>query len=70
MDRRWQLVRDCVDCAQALFSKATLVRFRQARIAHDVDRRLIECILQIDALRAISPKVVEAARQNLVIGSL
>lgn len=30
MDRRWQLVLDCLDCEQAPFSKATLVRFRAA----------------------------------------
>ncbi len=33
MDRRWQLVLDCLDCEQAPFSKATLVRFRAALIA-------------------------------------
>ena len=29
MDRRWQLVLDCLDCEQAPFRKATLVRGRQ-----------------------------------------
>ena len=42
MDRRWQLVVDCLDCEQAPFSQATLVRFRQALIIHQKDRRLIE----------------------------
>ena len=42
MDRRWQLVLDCLDCEQAPFSQATLVRFRQALIIHQLDRRLIE----------------------------
>jgi len=42
MDRRWQLVLDCLDCEQAPFSKATLVRFRAALIAKGFDRRLIE----------------------------
>jgi hypothetical protein len=42
MDRRWQLVLDCLDCADAPFSKGTLVAFRQAVIAQELDRRLIE----------------------------
>jgi transposase len=42
MDRRWQLVLDCLDCEAAPFSKATLVRFRAALIAHGLDRRLVE----------------------------
>ncbi len=40
MDRRWQLVLDCLDCEQAPFSKATLVRFRAALIVKGFDRRL------------------------------
>jgi transposase len=42
MDRRWQLVLDCLDCAEPPFSKGTLVAFRQRMIAQDWDRRLIE----------------------------
>jgi hypothetical protein len=42
MDRRWQLVLDCMDQAQAPFSKATLVGFRARLIAHELDRRLVE----------------------------
>lgn len=42
MDRRWQLVLDCLDCEQAPFGKGTLVRFRAALIAKGFDRRLIE----------------------------
>jgi Transposase domain (DUF772) len=42
MDRRWQLVLDCMDHAQAPFSKATLVGFRARLIAHSLDRRLVE----------------------------
>ena len=42
MDRRWQLVLDCVDHAQAPFSKTTLVAFRARLIAHNLDRRLVE----------------------------
>ena len=47
MDRRWQLVLDCLDCARAPFGKATLVRFRALVIAHDFDRRLIERTIQL-----------------------
>ena len=47
MDRRWQLVLDCLDCAQPPFSKATLVRFRQALIAHDLDRCLLERTIEL-----------------------
>lgn len=42
MDRRWQLVLDCLDCEQAPFGKGTLIRFRAALIAKEGDRRLIE----------------------------
>ena len=42
MDRRWQLVLDCMDHAQAPFSKTTLVAFRARLITHDLDRRLVE----------------------------
>jgi len=41
MDRRWQLVVDCMDHAQAPFSKTTLVGFRARLIAHQLDRRLV-----------------------------
>jgi hypothetical protein len=42
MDRRWQLVLDCLDGQTAPFGKATLVRFRAALIRHGLDRRLLE----------------------------
>jgi transposase len=42
MDRRWQLVLDCLDIEQAPFSKGTLVAFRQRLIEGQMDRRLIE----------------------------
>src|SRR5712692_22385 len=42
MDRRWQLVLDCLDCTEPPFSKGTLVAFRGLLIGHDLDRRLIE----------------------------
>jgi hypothetical protein len=42
MDRRWQLVLDCLDAEDAPFSKGTLVAFRQRLIEGHIDRRLIE----------------------------
>ena len=51
MDRRWQLVLDCLDCEQAPFSKATLVRFRAALIAKGYDRRLIERTVEMAHLK-------------------
>ncbi|BAY29312.1 putative transposase (plasmid) [Nostoc carneum NIES-2107] len=56
MDRRWQLVLDCIDCEQAPFSQATLARFRTALIIQGLDRRLIE-------------KTVKLAEQSKGFGS-
>jgi hypothetical protein len=42
MDRRWQLVLDCLDCARAPFSQGALVKFRERMIAHDLDRKLLD----------------------------
>src|SRR5574341_193347 len=42
MDRRWQLVLDCLDTPRAPFAKGTLVGFRERLIGAGVDRRLIE----------------------------
>jgi hypothetical protein len=42
MDRRWQLVLDCMDQAVGPFAKGTLVGFRARLIAQDLDRRLVE----------------------------
>ena len=42
MDRRWQLVLDCMDAEKPPFSKGTLVGFRKALIERDLDRRLVE----------------------------
>ena len=55
MDRRWQLVLDCLDTEQAPFSKGTLVAFRKRFIETHMDRRLIE-------------RTVEIASQNLAFG--
>ncbi len=42
MDRRWQLVLDCLDAKRPPFSKGTLVGFRARLINHNLDRRLVE----------------------------
>ncbi|MCA1597937.1 MAG: IS1182 family transposase [Chloroflexi bacterium] len=49
MDRRWQLVLDCLDCTDAPFSVGTLVAFRERLIARDLDRRLIERTVEVAA---------------------
>jgi len=52
MDRRWQLVLDCLDCEHAPFSKGTLVAFRQRLIAATLDRRLLERTVALAESRA------------------
>lgn len=49
MDRRWQLVLDCLDAERAPFSKGTLVGFRARLIRANMDRRLIERTVQLAA---------------------
>jgi Transposase DDE domain/Transposase domain (DUF772) len=62
MDRRWQLVLDCLDCDSTPFSKGTLVVFRQRLIAQQMDRRLLERTLEIAAASgAFSPRQLRAA---------
>ena len=47
MDRRWQLVLDCLDCKQTPCGKGTLVRFRATLIAKGGERRLVEKTIEI-----------------------
>ncbi|GHO57786.1 IS1182 family transposase [Ktedonobacter robiniae] len=47
MDRRWQLVLDCLDTEQAPFSKGTFAAFRGRLIDAQMDRRLIERAIEI-----------------------
>jgi Transposase domain (DUF772) len=62
MDRRWQLVLDCLDCEAPPLSKATLVRFRAALIPHGVDRRLVERTLELATQhQGVSPRALRAA---------
>jgi Transposase DDE domain/Transposase domain (DUF772) len=55
MDRRWQLVLDCMDQAQPPFSKGTLVGFRARLIASELDRRLLERTVELYAQQAGRP---------------
>jgi hypothetical protein len=62
MDRRWQLVLDCLDCDTPPFSKGTLVAFRQRLIAQQLDRRLLERTVEIAAASgAFGPRQLRAA---------
>ncbi len=62
MDRRWQLVLDCLDSEKAPFSKATLVRFRAALIAKGLDRRLVERTVEMAHSRqGFCPRYLRAA---------
>ncbi|MEG4990265.1 IS1182 family transposase [Microcoleus sp. BR0-C5] len=62
MDRRWQLVLDCLDSEQAPFGKGTLVRFRAALIACEGDRMLIERTIEMAQMRqGYSSRTLRAA---------
>jgi hypothetical protein len=47
MDRRWQLVLDCLDTEEPPFSKGTLIAFRKRLIEANMDRRLIERTIEV-----------------------
>jgi transposase len=47
MDRRWQMVLDCLDTNQSPFSKGTFVAFRRRLIDAQMDRRLIERTMEL-----------------------
>jgi hypothetical protein len=49
MDRRWQLVLDCMDAGEPPFSKGTLVGFRTRLIEKTLDRRLVERTVELAA---------------------
>jgi Transposase domain (DUF772) len=52
MDRRWQLVLDCLNAEYPPFSKGTLQNFRTRLIASNADRQLIECTIELAATPA------------------
>src|SRR5438128_9549721 len=47
MDRRWQLVLNCVDTQEPPFSKGTLVAFRKRLIETNMAQRLIERTIEV-----------------------
>src|SRR5437588_1095598 len=47
MDRRWQLVLDCVDTEESPFSKGTLVAFRKRLIEANMAEQLIERTIEV-----------------------
>ena len=49
LDRRWQLVLDCLDAQEPPFSKGTLAGFRKRLIERDLDRRLVERTVELAA---------------------
>jgi transposase len=62
MDRRWQLVLDCLECERPPFSKGSLVAFRTRLIEHQLDRRLVERTVEVAAQRGgFSPRQLRAA---------
>ena len=62
MDRRWQLVLDCLDAEEPPFSKSTLVAFRKRLIEHEMDRHLVERTVEVAARRrSFGHKALRAA---------
>ncbi len=49
MDRRWQLVLDCLDTETPPFSKGTFVAFRARLLAQHLDRRLLKRTVELAA---------------------
>ena len=62
MDRRWQLVLDCLGAEEPPFSKGTLVGFRKRLIERDLDRRLVERTVELAAAtRGFGARALRAA---------
>ena len=49
MDRRWQLVLDCLGAGEPPFSKGTLAGFRKRLIEENLDRRLVDRTVELAA---------------------
>jgi hypothetical protein len=47
MDKRWQLVLDCLGTGEAPFSQGVLVRFRERMIAHNLDQKLLARTIEL-----------------------
>jgi Transposase DDE domain/Transposase domain (DUF772) len=62
MDRRWQLVLDCLDADHPPFSKGTLVGFRTRLVEAGLDRRLVERSVELAAASGeFGPRALRAA---------
>lgn len=62
MDRRWQVVLDCLDRTTPPFSKGTFVAFRTRLLDRQMDRRLIERTVELAAATgAFGPRQLRAA---------
>jgi len=62
MDRRWQLVLDCMNAEEPPFSKGTLVAFRKRLIEKNLDRRLIErTVVLAAATKGFGARALRAA---------
>jgi hypothetical protein len=62
MDRRWQVVLECVETDEAPFRKGTLVAFRRRLIEGQMDRRLIERTIEMAShSQACGPRAFRAA---------
>ena len=46
-DRRWQMVLDCMNVDEPIFSQGVLVDFRRRLIEHNLDRRLLERTVEL-----------------------
>jgi Transposase domain (DUF772)/Transposase DDE domain len=65
MDRRWQLVLDCLDAEESPFSKGTLIGFRNRLIESQMDRRLIERTIAVaKETGAFGPGPLRAALES------
>lgn len=47
MDRRWQLVLDCLGAEDAPFSQGVLSQFRVRMIEHELDRKLLDRTVEL-----------------------
>lgn len=63
MDRRWQLVLDCLGATEPLFSQGALPAFRNRLIKHGLDQRLFEqTVLLAERTGAFDPKALSRLR--------
>ncbi|MGQ0649741.1 MAG: IS1182 family transposase [Gemmatimonadaceae bacterium] len=47
MDRRWQLVLDCLDAEESPFSQGVLSQFRARMIEHELDQKLLDRTVEL-----------------------